>query len=141
MQYPWKCEVRSWSPDTTLALARAMWPDLPLRVRATALWITIALLGAATGCVNVNSVLERRFEARQLPADLLVQFTKGADASNRAVMADTDERSLVFAREAEQATQAVQKTIDTLGPTLRELGYPDESRLLEAFVESLRRVS
>ena len=49
-------------------------------------------------------------------------------------MADTDEKSLVFAREAEQATQAVQKDIDTLGPILQELSYADETRLLETFV-------
>jgi len=101
---------------------------------ATICWVTIALIGAATGCVNVNTVLERRFEARQLTADLLVQFTRGADAANRAVMADTDDKSLAFAREAEQATEQVQKDIDTLGPILRELSYADETRLLEAFV-------
>jgi hypothetical protein len=91
------------------------------------------MVGAATGCVNVNTVLERRFEARQLTADLLLQFTRGADAANRAVMADTDEKSLAFAREAEQATQAVQKDIDTLGPILKELNYAEETRLLGAF--------
>ena len=92
------------------------------------------MVSAATGCVNVNTVFERRFEARHLVADLLVQFTKGADASNRAVMADTDEKSLLFTREAEQATEAVQKDIGTLGPILQELSYADETRLLEAFV-------
>jgi len=91
------------------------------------------MVGAATGCVNVNTVLERRFEARQLTADLLLQFTRGADAANCAVMADTDEKSLAFAREAEQATQAVQKDIDTLGPILKELNYAEETRLLGAF--------
>ena len=92
----------------------AVWSAMSLRVRATTIcWLTIVT--AATGCVNVNTVLERRFEARQLTADMLVQFTRGADAANRAVMADTDEKSLAFAREAEQATQAVQKDIDTLG--------------------------
>jgi len=105
-----------------------------LRGRATtAGWIAVVMVGAATGCVNVNTVLERRFEARQLTADLLLQFTRGADAANRAVMADTDEKSLAFAREAEQATQAVQKDIDTLGPILKELNYAEETRLLGAF--------
>ena len=104
-------------------------------MRTTSAWcITIVLVSAATGCVNVNTVFERRFEARQLTADLLVRFTKGADASNRAVMADTDERSLMSEREAEQATEAIQKDVDALGPILQELGYSDETRLLEAFV-------
>ena len=118
-----------------LLVGLTVWSDGSFRVRATAgCWIAIVVIGAATGCVNVNAVLERRFEARQLAADLLVQFTKGADAANRAVMADTDEKSVAFAREAEQATQAVQKDIDALGPILQELGYADETRLLEAFV-------
>ena len=38
--------------------------------------------------------------AQKLSADLLVQFTKAADAANRAVMADTDEASVAFAGEA-----------------------------------------
>lgn len=104
------------------------------RARATlTCWLTAVIVGAATGCVNVNAVLERRYEARQLTADLLVQFTKAADAANRAVMADTDDTSVAFAREAEQATLRVQKDIDTLGPILQELSYADEKRLLEAF--------
>jgi hypothetical protein len=77
--------------------------------------------------------LERQSEARRLAADLLVQFTKAADAANRAVMADTDEASVAFAREAEQAKEAVQKDAKTLGPVLQGLGYPEESRFLAEF--------
>ena len=66
--------------------------------------------------------------------DLHVQFTKAADAANRAVMADTDEASVTFAREAEQATQARPEGhrragADAEGPRL--LG---RSRLLQEFV-------
>jgi hypothetical protein len=94
---------------------------------------TVILLGAISGCVP-NSALERLSEARRLSADLLVQFTKAADAGNRAVMADTDEASVAFAGEAEQAKQAVQADIDALGPILQDLDYSDESRLLQEFV-------
>ena len=62
-----------------------------------------------------------------------MQFTKAADASNRAVMADTDEASVRFAREAEQMVDTVQKDADALKPLLQELGYADEARLLEEF--------
>ena len=48
-------------------------------------------------------------------------------------MADTDEASAAFAREAEQATQAAQSNADALGPILRQLGYSNETRLLEEF--------
>ena len=56
-----------------------------------------------------------------------MQFTKAADAANRAVMADTDEASVTFAKEAGQATASIQKDIDTLNPLLSTLGYSDES--------------
>lgn len=72
-------------------------------------------------------------EARRLAADLLVQFTKAADASNRAVMADTDDASVQFAREAEQATRTVQSDSGLLGPILRGLDYSKETQLLAEF--------
>jgi hypothetical protein len=93
----------------------------------------MVLLSAITGC-DVNRALERVAEAHRLSADLLVQFTKAADASSRAVMADADEASVTFAREAEHAKQAVQTNIDALGPILQGLKLSDETRLLQAFV-------
>jgi hypothetical protein len=71
--------------------------------------------------------------ARRLAADLLVQFTKSADAGNRAVMADTDEASAAFVREAEQAQQAVQRDAEALKPILQGLGYEKETGLLDDF--------
>jgi len=91
-------------------------------------------MGAATACIKApETVLERLVESRRLAAELLVQFTKAADASNRAVMADTDKASIAFAREAEQATQAVQRDTDALRPILLDLDYSDETHLLEEF--------
>jgi hypothetical protein len=88
----------------------------------------------ATGCgEDVNTVLEKASQARQTTADLLVDFTKAADAANRAVMAETDEASVAFAREAEQATEAVEKDAGALGPILQNLHYTDEARLLDEF--------
>jgi len=82
------------------------------------------MMGAATGCMNApETALQRLSEANRLAADLLVQFTKAGDAANRAVMADTDDASVAFAHEAEQATQAVQRDTDALGPILVGLGY------------------
>ena len=104
------------------------------RTRATGWWIAVIVVSVSTGCINVNAVLEQASEARRLSAELLVQFTKSADAANRAVMADTDEASVAFAREAEQATQAVQKDAAALGPVLQGLGYSNETRLLNDFV-------
>jgi predicted signal transduction protein with EAL and GGDEF domain len=96
--------------------------------------LVLLLVSAGIGCgVDVNVLLERVTETRRLSADLLVQFTKAADAANRAVMADTDEASVAFAREAEQATGAVEKDVDALGPILQGLGYTNEARLLTEF--------
>ncbi len=98
-------------------------------------WIALVvlLLGATIGC-DVNSALERVSQARHLSADLLVQFTKAADAANRAVMADTDEASVAFAREAEEAKRRVQTDIDALKPLLEGLKFSAESRLLQDFI-------
>lgn len=94
--------------------------------------ITIGAM-AAVGC-DVNSALERLSQARHLSAELLVQFTQAADAANKAVMADTDEASVAFSREAEQAKQSVQTNIDELQPILHGLNYSEETRLLQEFV-------
>ena len=101
--------------------------------RAIAVSIAIMSASAAGGCGDVNAALERLSEARRLSADLYVQFVKAADAGNRAVMADTDEASLTFAHEAEQATQAAQADVTALKPILQTLGYSNETRLLEEF--------
>jgi hypothetical protein len=99
-------------------------------------WIAFLMvsLGPAVGC-DVNTALDRVSQARHISADLLVQFTKAADAANRAVMADTDEASVAFAREAEQAKEKLQTDIDTLRPLLAGLNYADEGRMLQGFVK------
>jgi hypothetical protein len=104
------------------------------RVRTIA---SIALIGAVgvAGCrtTPLNTTLQRLLDASKLAADLEVQFTKTGDAANRAVMADTDETSVAFAREAEQATQAVEKDSAALRPLLTALEYSNELRLLDEF--------
>lgn len=112
---------------------------VPLRSSLRRVLLTlqaVLLLGAASGCgEDVNVVLARVSEARQITTDLLVQFSKTADAANRAVMADTDEASVAFAKEAEQATASIQKDIDELNPLLQALGYSNEAGLLKGFIE------
>jgi hypothetical protein len=100
-------------------------------------WMAIITLSAGVSLYcgqDVNVTLERRSDARHLVGEILLQFTKAADAANRAVMADTDEASVAFAREAEQATEAVQKDAAALGPILQGLGYTDETGMLDEFV-------
>jgi rhodanese-related sulfurtransferase len=108
---------------------------LTVQTDRTALLAIVCLFATvATGCgEDVNTVLEKASRARQSASDLLVDFTKAADAANRAVMAETDEASVAFAKEAEQATDAVEKDAGALGPILQNLHYADETRLLDEF--------
>src|SRR5437867_2717572 len=103
--------------------------------RATAGFCFVAItVGTAAGCGNGSRlVLTEQVEARRLASSLRVQFSKAADASNRAVMAITDEASSAAAREAEQATQAVERDVEALQRILQELAYRDEIRHLDAF--------
>jgi hypothetical protein len=107
------------------------------RSHAISLALTLLVAGfilAQTGCPREpNAAFAELADARRLAADLRVQFSKSADASNRAVMADTDEASLVFAHEAEQTTQTVQSNVAALSLLLRKLGYATEIGLLEEF--------
>jgi hypothetical protein len=77
--------------------------------------------------------LTQLVEARRLGADLRLQFTRAADVSNRAVMADTDEASSAAAREAGEATRAIDRDTQALQPVLRDLAYSGEIRLLNDF--------
>ncbi len=108
--------------------------------RCVALAWTLALLAgfmvALSGCRGgPSAAFTELAEARRLAADLRVQFSKSADASNRAVMADTDEESLVFAHESEQTTHAVQADVTELAPHLKNLAYPAEVGFLEEFTK------
>ena len=104
-----------------------------MRVRHLAIVIVALATGLTARCGDVNVALERLGEARRVAADLRVEFTRAADAANRAVMAETDEMSIADAREAGIAKQAARKDVDALRPLLQQLGYAEESRLLEEF--------
>lgn len=101
--------------------------------RLRCLGIIIMAASLTARCGDVNAALGQLVEARRLSADLLIEFTKAADAANRAVMADTDPMSIADAHDAEVAKQAVQKDTDALRPILQALKYTDEARLLQEF--------
>jgi hypothetical protein len=100
-------------------------------IRCCLAMTAIALIAAAA--CTTRSGLERLSDARRLASDLEGHFTRATDAANRAVMADTDEASVAFAGEAEQAAQAVERDAAVLKPLLQDLGYQDEARLLFEF--------
>src|SRR5271155_1997570 len=75
------------------------------------------MLALSASCNGAPSaVFTELAEARRLTADLRVQFNKAADASDRAVKADTDPESIEFEHEDNEATAAVQKDVAELGP-------------------------
>ncbi|HXK19006.1 MAG TPA: hypothetical protein VNG33_14440 [Polyangiaceae bacterium] len=101
--------------------------------RVTILACFVALSALALGCHQPETILTRLDDARSLTADLRVEFNKAADASNRAVMADTDEASIAYAKESETATRLVQSDMAALAPLLGILGFSTEIHAFEAF--------
>jgi hypothetical protein len=95
--------------------------------------VICAAAAAGSACASPKAALTELMEARQLASELHVQFTKGSEAANRAVMADTDEASAAAADEARRATQTVEQRIQTLRGTLQSLGYAGDLQLLDGF--------
>ena len=91
-----------------------------------------ALVLAAIGCRNAP-VLTQLVEARQLGGDLRLHFSKAADASNRAVMANTDEAASAAARDAEEMSRAIHRDSQALQTVLSDLAYSEDIRLLNEF--------
>jgi hypothetical protein len=97
-------------------------------------WATAVLLcSSAWACGDVNAAYQRLADARHVAADLHVQFVKAAGASDRVVLADTDQASTTFAHEAETAAQAALQDAAALNGLLQEPRYTDEARLLDRF--------
>ena len=82
---------------------------------------------------NPTTVLSRLDESINVATNLRVHFDQVADASNRAVMADTDEISAASARDSKVAMNAVDKDVATLAKLLEGLSYADEARILREF--------
>jgi hypothetical protein len=100
--------------------------------------LAIAIAATLTAsCGDVNAALEHLSQARHLSADLLVQFTKAANATDRAVMADTDAASAAYGRAAGAAKDAIHHDLAALRPLLAALRYSDETAILEQFEKRL----
>ncbi len=94
-----------------------------------------ATIAAAWGmaCVNSTAALTQLQEARRLASELHLEFTKAAEASNRAVMAETDDVSSAAAAEARRAREVVERDVVALQQILQALSYPEDRRHLDAF--------
>ena len=116
------------------------WPRSPGSMHfqfghAVATLAALALLSVTvlTGCRDIPSALTGLIDARQRASALHVEFTKAADASNRAVMADTDDASAAAADEARKGRELAERNLQALKPLLDSLGYRDDLRYLEGF--------
>jgi hypothetical protein len=124
-------------PEHSLSISISM--SRQRRLRGYLLGLGVLLGGAATlpagGCrpALADPALTQLAEARRLAADMRVKFANASSASDRAVMADTDEASIAFAREAEQTLEAVEANARALAPRLESLGYGNEARFLDQF--------
>jgi hypothetical protein len=93
-----------------------------------------AVVALALGCRgNPTTILTRLEDSRKISAALEVQLSQAAEASHRAVMADTDDASVAAAQEAERATKALETNVATLAQLLEGLSYAREAQLLREF--------
>ena len=101
--------------------------------------IVIALAAvASTACGRTTAALTQLVEARRLASELHVEFTRAADAANRAVMADTDDASAAAAEEARGARRRSRRDVEALRATLQSLGYRDDMRCARRVCRPLR---
>ena len=104
---------------------------------------TILILTTLATCLACRSNGKAAFvqlaEARQLAAQIRIDFAKASDESNRAVMADTDEESIKFAHEAQASTLAVSNSMAELAKRLTDLGDPGNADLIQRFGKQFAR--
>jgi hypothetical protein len=94
----------------------------------------VALALAAAGCHGgATPAFTQLAEARRLADDLRVELAKTSNASDRAVMAETDEESIAFAHDAEGSAGAIVLDAAALAARLQNLGYAAETRALDDF--------
>ena len=104
--------------------------------------IHLALVAlAVAGCNRSLTVaLTQQMEAQNLIADTRVQLHRSAGAVQRAILADTAEVSADFAREAQEATAALETDRQSLDPILAKIGSLEALKLAEQFGDAFRKL-
>ncbi len=93
--------------------------------------VVLALLAAA--CGETQPVLRELMEARRLTGELRAAFLQASEASNRAVLADTDDVSAAAAKDAGDAREVVAERLASLEGVVSSLGYSAETDMLGRF--------
>jgi hypothetical protein len=105
--------------------------------RERAVLVGLATVVAAS-CRGVpEPALARLYEARRLVGEVRVQLAKAERASDRAVMAETDEASAAFAREARAAVEVTAGDAVRAETLLRELNHGPEAEQVATFRRQL----
>lgn len=97
----------------------------------------VTLVSAGLSACAGGPALARQHEANRRASALRIDFKKATDASNLAVLADTDESSVAFASDADAAKKSVREGVEALKPLLHGLGFQDEESILDEFIERL----
>ena len=105
----------------------------PIRPVAGLLIVGVAacLVPACGG--GATAALTRLLEARRLASEMHVEFIQASEASNRAVMATSEDTSASAVAESKRARDTVDRNIVALKPLLESLGYRDDVRYLDGF--------
>jgi len=122
-------------PLTSSAHARLSTRLIRLEISAScALWI------ACAGCrERPTPALRELAEARKLTDELLVHQSRASEATDRAVLADTDNLSSEFASEARAEEKRVSVGLDQLQHLVEDLDYSDELALVGEFRGALTK--
>jgi hypothetical protein len=89
-------------------------------------WVVVLAVLLASCHRSTPDLFDQLDHARATTAELRAQLSRADAASNRAVMADTDQASLDFARDAEREAAQVEANLSRLGQSLERLGFADE---------------
>jgi hypothetical protein len=102
--------------------------------------VSCALALSMFACSERSSpVITRLIDARRIAAELQLSFSHAADATDRAVMADTDEASIRFAHEADAEAAGIDRESQAIESIVRRLHYARELKLLGDFRAAFAR--
>jgi hypothetical protein len=103
-------------------------------VHAVRLLLVATALAANPACRGCSEpAFVQLTQAQRLVSGMRINFAKASDASDRAVMADTDEESIKLAREAEAADDSVSAAMPPLAQLLTDLRSEHDSDMLARF--------
>lgn len=103
------------------------------RCTAGRFFAAMAVTILAAACGQAPPVLRELMDARRLAGELHAAFLQASEASNRAVLADTDDVSAAAAKDAADARTIVAERLSRLEGVVTSLGYASETDMLGRF--------